>query len=254
MKNAQLVVTIAIAALLASACAGNSTKLEAVDLPAIYTAAALTVEAAATIPVATAMLFNTAEPLPTLTPWSLGIATTSDAAYSSSYASSPCDSSAYVSDVTIADGTELTPGSSFTKTWEFLNEGTCAWNSSYSIVFVSGNDMDGSDTSISQSVSPGATAEISVKLTAPDDDGTYTGYWCLANGAGTLFGEKVYVQVAVVDATATSTPTATSTSVESTSTPTTQPTAVPATDTTAPSETPTSTTEPDSAETEQTGG
>src|SRR5512135_3113735 len=52
----------------------------------------------------------------------------------------PCDQAAYVRDVTIPDGTLFMPGTSFTKTWEIKNTGTCAWDGTYSIVF--GNEGD----------------------------------------------------------------------------------------------------------------
>ena len=117
----------------------------------------------------------------------------------SSYAASAsaCDGSAYVSDVTISDGTVFAPGANFTKTWRIQNTGTCTWNSNYSLIFSSGERMSGTTTTIDQSVAPDETGDISVELTAPDTDGTYTGYWILSNSSSTAFGNYVYVQIVV---------------------------------------------------------
>ena len=42
--------------------------------------------------------------------------------------SSGCNNAAYVSDVTVADGDDMAPGETFTKTWELLNTGSCSWS------------------------------------------------------------------------------------------------------------------------------
>ena len=39
-----------------------------------------------------------------------------------------CDWMAFVTDVTIPDGTVLQPNETFVKTWRIKNIGTCAWN------------------------------------------------------------------------------------------------------------------------------
>jgi len=126
--------------------------------------------------------------------------------------------------MTIPDGTILTPGETFVKTWKLQNTGSCTWTDGFSIVFISGDDMDGSDTEIDQTVYANKKAEISVSLTAPDDEGTYTGYWRMSDEYGDLFGELVSAEIVVTEPTATSTPTSTLTS---TTTPTATMTLIP---------------------------
>jgi hypothetical protein len=110
--------------------------------------------------------------------------------------------------VTIPDGTVLTPGSAFTKTWRLQNAGTSTWTTSYSLAFVSGEQM-GSIKSVSlpQSVAPGAQVDISVNLVAPTNLGTYQGYWKMKNASGQFFNDAVYVLIAVGNVGATPTPT-----------------------------------------------
>ena len=114
------------------------------------------------------------------------------------------DKATFVADVTVPDGTTFTAGQAFVKTWQVKNAGTSTWTSSYSLVFVRGAQMGGpTSVPLSDTVSPGATANLSLSLTAPNTLGTYTGFWMLRNPAGQLFGisadanQPVYVKIAV---------------------------------------------------------
>ena len=99
-----------------------------------------------------------------------------------------CDKAQFISDVSIPDGTTLSPATSFTKTWRLKNAGTCTWTTSYSAVFSSGDAMGGTAVSMPKSVAPGETVDIGVILTAPATGGNYRGYWKLRNASGTQFG------------------------------------------------------------------
>ncbi|MBE3066584.1 MAG: Ig-like domain repeat protein [Chloroflexi bacterium] len=103
---------------------------------------------------------------------------------------STCDKAAFVTDVTIPDGTALAGGTPFTKTWRLQNVGTCTWTTSYRLVF-SGGDYMGATASafnLPTSVAPGGTIDLSVNLTAPISAGNFIGYWKLRNASGTNFG------------------------------------------------------------------
>jgi hypothetical protein len=137
-----------------------------------------------------------------------------------------CNDSEFVKDVTIPDGTTLLPGESFIKTWRFENTGKCAWEEDYLIVFVEGNVMDGDSSYLDTTVLVNKKGNASVLLTAPDEEGTYYGYWQLADQDGYVFGDLAYVEIVVSEDAATSTPTPTATATEtSTYTPTPTPTA-----------------------------
>jgi len=190
----------------------------------VYTAVALTFAAQANTVASspTSMLVST----PTLNTFPTATTFTYPTATLPSYSVvTGCYGSAYISDVTIEDGKEIAPGESFVKTWKLQNIGSCAWDDEYLLAFYSGDDMDGEDAVIDEYVASGSTVEVSITLTAPETDGTYTGYWILADSSGTAFGTTFYVQIVVSSDLATSTPTATSTdSTISTPTPTTAPT------------------------------
>jgi hypothetical protein len=102
----------------------------------------------------------------------------------------PCDRAFFVKDITYPDNTEVPVGSTFVKTWRITNNGSCTWTSGYSVVFYSGDAMNGpaSTQLTTGTVPPGSSIDISLTLKAPDTAGTYRGDWMLRNSGGALFG------------------------------------------------------------------
>jgi hypothetical protein len=119
----------------------------------------------------------------------------------------PCYSANFVSDVSIPDGTIVTPGQSYWKTWRVLNSGSCTWDSTYKFVFIDGDLMGGAYVyNFPGAASPGETVDIPVQLYAPEVVGTYTGNWKIEAPDKTIFGVGQYdtplsVQVVVVSGT-----------------------------------------------------
>jgi Ig-like domain-containing protein len=165
------------------------------DTASVQTAAALTVQAQIG-PVGTATSTFTPVPFPTIPP----VAATQPPANTlppAATATSNCDNASFISDVTIPDNTVVPDGSDFTKTWRLKNIGACSWTPSYALVFISGASMDGPAVqALTGNVNPGQTVDLSVALTAPTANGTYTGNWGLRNGAGVIFSH-FYVQIVV---------------------------------------------------------
>ncbi|MBI3161998.1 MAG: hypothetical protein HYZ23_05795 [Chloroflexi bacterium] len=158
-------------------------------LNGLYTASALTQGAGSPQPILTS---TPGLPLPTSTPLPPAAATTTATnppLVASPVPTSRCDAIQFLGDVTYPDGSPVMRGSSFVKTWKIKNTGECAWTTSYALVFSSGDSMNGpSAVNLERKVNPGETIEVSAKLTAPNKDGHYRGYWKLRNGNGMLFG------------------------------------------------------------------
>lgn len=106
----------------------------------------------------------------------------------------PCNKALFLSE-TIPDDTVFASGEAFTKSWTFKNIGTCTWNTDYKLVFATGDAMSGpASVNLTSAVVPNAQVTISVDLTAPTDEGTYTGYWKLQADDDEQYGQ-VYVRV-----------------------------------------------------------
>lgn len=220
-----LVAVLSVAGIVTLVFAFNGSNSPEDEVNAIYTNAALTVEAQqltlqSSQPTATVTPFVTLTPLATNTAFATStLPPLSAFATNTQAVVGGCDNSAYVSDVTIPDNTVVTPGQSMTKTWKVQNSGTCAWTATYKITFVAGNAMGGAATPIGQAVGPGQSVDISVTMVAPTAAGDATGTWRLANDKSVAFGTPLTIVVKVGGGTA-GTPTKTVTPGGSTSTPT----------------------------------
>lgn len=143
-------------------------------------------------PTLTPLPTNTNTPAPTATP--------------------TCPQAQFITDVTIPDGTVMTPGQSFTKKWRIRNTGECAWNG-YNVVFDTGDSMGGPASKAVGVVNPGQEIDVEVNLTAPATAGNYRGYWRIVTNNNVLVpmlngyqGRAFYVDIKVqAPATATST-------------------------------------------------
>jgi uncharacterized protein YkwD len=113
-------------------------------------------------------------------------------------------------DVTIPDDTRVTAGESFTKTWRFKNTGTCHWKG-YTINFLAGDRMGAPDSAPVPDTLAGSTVDVSVDLTAPTADGSYSGYFTLKNADGESINvgteKSFWVKIIVGNGTTSATPT-----------------------------------------------
>lgn len=137
-------------------------------------------------------------------------------------ATSNCNVAQFMADVTIPDGTIMTPGQAFIKKWRIKNIGSCAW-SGFTLVFDSGDAMGAPASKAISDLGPGQEIDLEVALTAPAAAGNYRGYFRINTNGGVLvpivsghLGKSFYVDIKVqipVTATNTSVPVFTVTSV-----------------------------------------
>jgi hypothetical protein len=178
------VLLIIITQLACNISANPATPDTFATLNGLYTASALTLEAGST---PTGFTPTPGLPLPTAN--GTAPSATSMPVLQTPIPVSRCDAIQFLGDVTFPDGSLITRGSSFIKTWRIKNIGTCSWTPSYALVFASGDLMGGpSAVAFTRNVNPGETVEVSVTLTAPGKNGNYRGYWKLRNASGVLFG------------------------------------------------------------------
>lgn len=192
--------------LLLTACAGTGAgapTATAIDVNALQTAAVQTIVAAITqtveaMPVTEqAVITETPIPataIPAETP-------TPEATVAVGPVASPtvklCDDAVFISDSSVQDGTTMTAGQDFIKTWKIKNTGTCTWGTSYKLTFAYGEKLGGVDTNLTGQVLPGSEVEISINMKAPSKAGNFSGYWRMANNKGITFGQRVSVIIVI---------------------------------------------------------
>jgi len=204
MKTRMVIFVLVTAALLA-ACAPATPIEPTPDVLAIRTSAANTVVAEFTL---TAAFLPTVTPLPpTETPTQAPPTETPTI----TFATDPtqialgtpgqlCDDVSFdpaTVDVTILDGTAMTPGQEFVKTWKIKNTGNCAWGDGYSLTYSYGERMDGQPVPLGAVVQVDQEVDISVTFKAPTAIGEYTSAWQMTNATGVTFGKAVFVKIIV---------------------------------------------------------
>ncbi len=105
-------------------------------------------------------------------------------------------------DVNIPDGTQMTPGQQFVKTWKIKNAGICTWGAGYKVVYAGYTDqMSGVPQPMNGVIGPGQEVEITVQFKAPAKAGEYVSAWTLQNAAGIRFyglgAKPLYVKIVV---------------------------------------------------------
>lgn len=118
-----------------------------------------------------------------------------------------CIRAEFVRDVTIPDGSFISPGKAFTKTWRIRNAGSCTWTTDFALVYVSGTALGSVQAvRLPHAVAPGKYVDISVSMVAPMSAGAFKSNWMLRSANGQLFGVgcsgQVPVWASIVTATA----------------------------------------------------
>lgn len=130
-----------------------------------------------TAPAPTEQITLTPVPLPTLPP------------PAASATEDTCYRAKWIQDVTIPDGTRISPSATFTKTWRVQNIGTCTWNTGYALVYDGGHSTGApASTALPSNVPPGGTIDVSVIITAPATNGDYIWKFKLRSDNGRVFG------------------------------------------------------------------
>ena len=207
MESMKKILALFLLAVLVSACAPATPVEPTPDVNAIRTSAANTVVAEFTL--TAAVLPPTSQPPtetpteavpPTETPTAvLALDETQVALGTPAALCDDYDFNLSTLDVTIPDGTPMTPGQEFVKTWLIRNTGICTWDTGYTAIFSYSSPpnerMGAQPLPLATLVAPGQEVEVSVQFTAPTTPGEYTGYWQMVNSSGIPFGKKDYTLI-----------------------------------------------------------
>jgi serine/threonine protein phosphatase PrpC len=101
-------------------------------------------------------------------------------------------------DVSVPDGQEFAPGVAFEKSWSVQNEGTCPWGPGFTVRFVEGDRMSGTEQRVIEVTEPGEKGTFTVPMVAPSSEGAHQSTWQLYTPADEPFGPELYVEIEVV--------------------------------------------------------
>jgi len=103
-------------------------------------------------------------------------------------------------DVNYPPGSQIQPGTSFQKTWQVQNTGSCIWINSYGNLNISGGSFGAPSPSTIPYTQPGQTVNVSVNMIALQQPGSYRSVWQLRASNGALFGAQMAAQFNVPQA------------------------------------------------------
>lgn len=109
--------------------------------------------------------------------------------------------SCFIHDVSILDGTIMSPSTQFTKVWRMRNNGSVVWPHGTHLVWIGGN-MFSKALSCGIEIPAGGypvdeEIDIAVDFTAPVHPGRYVSYWRMSTLSGHKFGQRVWVLIQV---------------------------------------------------------
>ncbi|MDD2921334.1 MAG: NBR1-Ig-like domain-containing protein [Anaerolineales bacterium] len=138
------------------------------------------------------------KPLPTVTSIPL-IYTIAPTLTLAPTAAGPCSNDLqFINDATIDDNTIVLPNSSIDKQWLVQNTGTCNWDATYRLKWIGGDPLGAVQEQALFPARAGTQAILHILFIAPSSAGTYESSWQAISPDGNLFGDPIYIKVAVV--------------------------------------------------------
>ena len=104
---------------------------------------------------------------------------------------------AYLEDLTIPDGKQVSSGEQLDKRWRVQNSGSCNWDARYQLRLIAGPSLGAKETQALYPARSGTEFELRILFVAPDQPGTYRSAWQAYDPRGQPFGDPVFVEISV---------------------------------------------------------
>ncbi len=105
----------------------------------------------------------------------------------------------FLEDLTIPDGTVVSPGADIDKQWLVQNNGSCNWDVRYRLKFVGGDLLGAATEQALYPARAGVQAIIRIHFTAPTATGTYKTAWQAFDPQGEPFGDAIFMEIVVAE-------------------------------------------------------
>ena len=105
----------------------------------------------------------------------------------------------FFQDLTLPDGTQVSPGERLDKRWLVQNAGTCNWDARYQIRLEAGSNMGVPAVQALFPARSGLEVTIRMNFIAPDEPGIYRSAWQAYDPEELPFGDPFFIEIEVVD-------------------------------------------------------
>lgn len=103
----------------------------------------------------------------------------------------------YLEDLSIPDGSWVTPQSTLDKRWRVRNSGTCNWNEKYRLKLIAGTEMGVTTEMALFPARSGSEVVIEIQFIAPSESGEYRSAWQAVDPSGAAFGDPIFIDINV---------------------------------------------------------
>jgi hypothetical protein len=110
----------------------------------------------------------------------------------------PCTNNlSFLDDITIDDGTSVTPGALIDKQWLVQNSGSCNWDSTYRLRWIGGDPLGANTEQLLYPARAGSQATLRIEFTSPATEGPYESAWQAVDPNGNVFGDLIFIKILV---------------------------------------------------------
>ncbi|MFO7622759.1 MAG: NBR1-Ig-like domain-containing protein [Anaerolineales bacterium] len=110
----------------------------------------------------------------------------------------PCiDQLTFIDDLTIPDGSVVSPGQALDKRWQVENSGACNWDERYRLRLIAGSSLGSPSEQALYPARSGAVVDIQILFTAPEEAGAYRSAWQAYGPTGEPFGDQIFIDIVV---------------------------------------------------------
>jgi len=105
----------------------------------------------------------------------------------------------FIEDISIPDGSIISPDISYTKIWSIENDGNQKWPEGCKFKFVGGTNLSLNkvDEFPIPSFGIGEANIVSLEIKSPTRPGRYTSYWRIIDSSGNKFGNRFWIDIVV---------------------------------------------------------
>jgi hypothetical protein len=103
----------------------------------------------------------------------------------------------FLTDLSIPDGTQVTPGFQLDKQWQVKNTGSCNWGDGYTLRLIAGPEMGAVSPQSLIPARSGSEAVINIQFTAPGEPDRYRSAWQAFSPDGQPFGADIFIEIMV---------------------------------------------------------
>lgn len=103
----------------------------------------------------------------------------------------------FIRDLTIPDGSQVTPGTELDKRWLVENSGTCNWDENYRLRLIAGPDLGAQPEQALYPARLHTQVVIRLLFKVPNEPGSYHSVWQAFDPLGEPFGEPIFIDIVV---------------------------------------------------------